>query len=660
MKQCSKCLKEFESVFTFCPQCGGPLTDYREDQENEAAVKEAKVQLEGKIGSPRETGTAVAPSVIDPTEETEPANTLVGHDPASSVHFPETRSEAKSKDTLDNQQKEPHPTADDEAVDNPVNHSAYTKTLRRRFLPLVSAVVALIFSIPFGLSGLLLAGMASLVLGFWLSNSVSTLLLKNGRKLPVIPFPVTTGVSIYLVVLAVILHFIITWPHKLVQKSSPLDAATPKIGPQAVWNPPGGEGTWKGIHEKCQMRTGGYDITCIESMMQRLGASPEAIFFTKMMKSKQKSDSDAVYMRQFRKMGKVDLVETAGPTRDSSTGPGFILVNGSPGVVQLWDNAKDIDITKDSLYPTIAKKSPNLEMWPMTGFIEMQQLHPEGQRFVFSFLLLNGCRSCDISGAAEIAFDFDGSGKFLGPKLVRLVERVAAITSQSLTEQGKTEPVRSGEPANTGIPSVPATEPVKTEPVKSGDTVTRGIEQAFISNAIKGLNILKTEEGVFKISGTVKDSQEANRIVWVASQVPGVKRVIPDFNLPDKTHVASQVPGPISNAAAPVAPSVPTPVPTMKDRIESELAIKGFPGLTAWVAGNGSVRISGTEQYPGQTEAILGVASTVSGSADVQVLKLPSQIKGTKPRRQTQDRGRGRKENSDPGWGSILRPSRDE
>ncbi|MBF0476350.1 MAG: hypothetical protein HQK59_11055, partial [Deltaproteobacteria bacterium] len=133
------------------------------------------------------------------------------------------------------------------------------------------------------------------------------------------------------------------------------------------------------------------------------------------------------------------------------------------------------------------------------------------------------------------------------------------------------------------------------------------------------MNILKTEEGVFKISGTVRDRQEADRVVWVASNVSGVKRIDPDFNFPgNETNAASQVPGPVPNAA-PVSPSIPAApaaVPTMKDRIEAELALRGFPGVYAWVAGNGSVRISNIDNYPGQTDAILSIASVVSGSAD--------------------------------------------
>ncbi|MBF0552684.1 MAG: BON domain-containing protein [Deltaproteobacteria bacterium] len=465
-------------------------------------------------------------------------------------------------------------------------------------------------------------------------------------------------------------------------------------------------------------------MTCITSMMQQQGASAEAINFTKMMRKSQKNDADAVYMSQFRKMGRVDLAETVTPTWNSPVGPGFILVNGSPEVVQLWDNVKDIDIKKDSLYPTIVSRFPKTELWTLNWFNGMQPLPSDGQRFVFSFILMNGCRACDIAGAAEFAFDFDGNGKFLGTRLVRLVDSEAAIASRSASASSGPAPSQPSDPVAKGIeeaftrnaikglnilkteegvyrisgtvknaqesdrvnfvasnvPGVkrvdrdfnfsdntagagsqipgpvtnaasvaPAAEPAA--PGQSGDPVAGGIEQAFARNGIKGLNILKTEEGVFKISGQVKDNQEADRIVWVASNVPGVKRVDPDFNLPgNETTAASQVPGPVPNAAAvaPSVPAVPGAVPTMKDRIEAELALRGFPGVFAWVAGNGSVRISDIEKYPGQTDTILSIASAVSGSADVQVLKLPTKKKQTKHRRRNHYRG-----------GSIAPPDRD-
>ncbi|MBF0497159.1 MAG: hypothetical protein HQK58_11395, partial [Deltaproteobacteria bacterium] len=73
MKKCSKCLKEFESQFAFCPQCGGPLSDYGEVQENEAAATDDQVMLDGKIRLPGDTGTSAEPSAKGPTKEMEPA-----------------------------------------------------------------------------------------------------------------------------------------------------------------------------------------------------------------------------------------------------------------------------------------------------------------------------------------------------------------------------------------------------------------------------------------------------------------------------------------------------------------------------------------------------------------------------------------------------------
>ena len=40
--------------------------------------------------------------------------------------------------------------------------------------------------------------------------------------------------------------------------------------------------------------------------------------------------------------------------------------------------------------------------------------------FVFSFVLLNGCHACEVGGYAQIAFDFNRAGEFLGTKSLRL------------------------------------------------------------------------------------------------------------------------------------------------------------------------------------------------------------------------------------------------
>ena len=53
----------------------------------------------------------------------------------------------------------------------------------------------------------------------------------------------------------------------------------------------------------------------------------------------------------------------------------------------------------------------------------MQALPGGGQRFIFSFVLLNGCHACELAGHAQVAFDFSAAGRFLGTKLLRLTEK---------------------------------------------------------------------------------------------------------------------------------------------------------------------------------------------------------------------------------------------
>jgi len=216
--------------------------------------------------------------------------------------------------------------------------------------------------------------------------------------------------------------------HQSADRPKPTD-----LGPNHVWSFKE-DGLWEKIHEKCR-RNGGFGawrssakktgvrekgaqapfVQCIASQMHRSGASPQALAFTRKMKGES-------YMGQFREMGKVDLATIVAPVINDPNVVDFILVNGTPQIVYLWENAEKIDLARDALYSSLRSRFPNITMWPMHSFVEMQRLVEGGQRFIFSFILLNGCRACEIAGSAEIAFDFDKEGRFLGAKLVGLKE----------------------------------------------------------------------------------------------------------------------------------------------------------------------------------------------------------------------------------------------
>lgn len=180
-----------------------------------------------------------------------------------------------------------------------------------------------------------------------------------------------------------------------------------EIGADSVWTPD--QGRWEDIHTKCKR-----DANCITSKMQTIGASPQAISFTNLMKGER-------YLSLFREMGIVDLGRTTRPVLNDPNVSDYILVNGQPQIIALWDSARHIDIKGNPNYGRLAQRFPNIQIWPMHAFESMQRLPQGGQRFIFDFVLLNGCRGCERAGHAKIAFDFDASGAYLNTTLVRLV-----------------------------------------------------------------------------------------------------------------------------------------------------------------------------------------------------------------------------------------------
>jgi hypothetical protein len=200
---------------------------------------------------------------------------------------------------------------------------------------------------------------------------------------------------------------------------------------KSVWRPQEWE-LWRSIHEKCgtggglgawrssaakvgirQTRAEVTFANCAAAGMSRQAGSAAAARFVRQM-------SGEVYMGSFREMGEVDLATSVAPMWNDPNVEDFILVNGIPRIVYLWKNVAAIDITRDPLYNSLRRRFPEITMWPMHGFDEMRLLADGGQRFVFNFLLLNGCRACEIAGSAEIAFDFNRAGKFLGTNLLQL------------------------------------------------------------------------------------------------------------------------------------------------------------------------------------------------------------------------------------------------
>jgi len=136
-------------------------------------------------------------------------------------------------------------------------------------------------------------------------------------------------------------------------------------------------------------------------------------------------------------MGRVDLAETFAPVLNDPNVRGYILANSTPSIIKLWDHAGNVDISKDSQYMSLRRRFPNLTVWPMHEFDTMQGLPDGGQRFIFSFTLMNGCRACEVAGSAKVAFDFNTEGRLKGTMLLGLVPASPPIPPEAQWKEGE-------------------------------------------------------------------------------------------------------------------------------------------------------------------------------------------------------------------------------
>jgi hypothetical protein len=104
---------------------------------------------------------------------------------------------------------------------------------------------------------------------------------------------------------------------------------------------------------------------------------------------------------------------------DMSGDPSYTLVGGRPIQVEVGhlNNIKNLDFKKPW-----RMNFPKADYYARNSFKEEKQLIRGGQRFIFQFLIQDGCRACDPLCSAYVAYDFDASGRFLGTKILRFTK----------------------------------------------------------------------------------------------------------------------------------------------------------------------------------------------------------------------------------------------
>jgi hypothetical protein len=189
----------------------------------------------------------------------------------------------------------------------------------------------------------------------------------------------------------------------------PTPTKAEEIGPNAVW------GSWKrAIQEMEDCLVTDLEATrkCVVSIMEKYNASPGAIAFY------EKYGHGGV-LADFKELGRVDLGTIFYPfAANDNFLP--VLLNGDPSLVPVYDIG-NVDITHDPLYPVLSRRYPQLTIWPTEIYLVTPQSLPDGsQRFIISYLLVNGGHASPAEGYALFAFDFDAQGKFIGNHFLQL------------------------------------------------------------------------------------------------------------------------------------------------------------------------------------------------------------------------------------------------
>ena len=232
-----------------------------------------------------------------------------------------------------------------------------------------------------------------------------------------------------------------------------LAIAADVAGPDAVWQP--GMQFMKDVHAACDASPRPTFGDCFVDHMQRAGAPPQAVAFSKLIHNEG-------YLRDFRRIGKVGVAYVLYPFR-ANENQGWLLVNGSPGVVDV-DDPKLLPQDgwkQDHSYGSVTAGLAKAELFPgeRGGMDDPSSLvFADGsQEFVVSYRVLNGCHACSSLGYAFYGFDFDSGGKLQGVRYLRFVRTPMDSGTAAAYTPARPIQVAAGRTFTLVLPSNPTT-----------------------------------------------------------------------------------------------------------------------------------------------------------------------------------------------------------
>ena len=209
------------------------------------------------------------------------------------------------------------------------------------------------------------------------------------------------------VFLCLVLLFLL--PHKPAN-SAQISASS--VTPEVVWNP--SPERLAAIREKCGKGDPGNLNECFLTEMRAAGASQQAVAIRKskcrrrlVLRTRLSQSWYGGYCLYpisilCQRIGRV------------------LFVNGDPAIIVVDSEkfASQSNFSKDPTYAALAKKHPQISIWPGDRYHTNKPLVKDlgcGQQlFVVEYILRDGCHACAQIGAASLNFPFDQQGRFTG------------------------------------------------------------------------------------------------------------------------------------------------------------------------------------------------------------------------------------------------------
>lgn len=99
----------------------------------------------------------------------------------------------------------------------------------------------------------------------------------------------------------------------------------------------------------------------------------------------------------------------------------YIILNDQILDIDEYASISQLNINTQPNYPELFKKFPNVGIWPGNHEFPKKEILPGGiTQLIFNYRLLNGCHACELAGIANVGFNFDNNGNYLGDQLLSL------------------------------------------------------------------------------------------------------------------------------------------------------------------------------------------------------------------------------------------------